>query len=46
MYAFVSTGIRLLYVDWAAECQNKRGIASLIEDYASGHLRLATGIRE
>ena len=28
-------------VDSTAECQNKRGIASPIENYASGSLRLA-----
>ena len=27
-------------VDWTAECQNKRGIASPIKDYASGNLHL------
>ena len=27
-------------VDWTVECQNKRGIASPIKDYASGRLHL------
>ena len=43
MYALVTIGIRLLYVDWTAESRYKRGIASPFEDYASGNLHLAAG---
>jgi len=41
MYALVSNGIRVSYVDRIAESRNKRGIASPVEDYASGNLHLA-----
>ena len=43
MYALVSNGISVSYVDWTAECQNKRGIASPFEDYAFGNLHLVAG---
>ena len=41
MYALVSNGIRVSYVDWTAESQNKRGITNPVEDYASGNLHFA-----
>jgi hypothetical protein len=42
-YAFVSNELGLVYVDYTAECRNKGGEASPIEDYASGCLHLEAG---
>jgi hypothetical protein len=42
-YAFVSNEMGLVYVDYTAECRNKRGKTSLLEDYAPGCLLLEAG---
>jgi hypothetical protein len=42
-YAFVSNELGLVYVDYTAECRNKGGKASLLEDCAPCCLHLEAG---